>query len=71
LCQSAQFQRWVISRVGAAPQGVKANQHAAQFVRDVCGVTSRAQLDHVASAATLFHEAVRKPYLRWSGKYVG
>ena len=69
MCNGAKFQRWVVSRIGAAPEGVTAQQHAAQFVRDVCGVTSRAELDHSARAATLFHKAVRKPFLAWSGIY--
>lgn len=69
MCNGAEFQRWVVSRIGAAPEGVSPSQHAAQFVRNVCGITSRAQLDHNAQAATLFHEAVRKPFLKWRGIY--
>ncbi|MCV6904856.1 MAG: hypothetical protein NTT76_19280 [Achromobacter xylosoxidans] len=69
MCGNAKFQRWVVSRIGAAPQGVSDNQHAAQFVRNACGIDSRAQLDHNARAATLFHEAVRKPFVTWSGLY--
>lgn len=69
MCGNAKFQRWVVSRIGAAPQGVSDNQHAAQFVRNACGIDSRAQLDHNATATTLFHEAVRKPFLKWSGLY--
>ena len=69
MCGNAKFQRWVESRIGAAPLGVAPSQHAAQFVRDVCGVKSRAELDHNARAATLFHEAVRKPFLKWRGTY--
>lgn len=69
MCNGAKFQRWVVSRVGASPEGVSAQQHAAQFVRDACGIASRAELDHNAKAATLFHEAVRKPFVEWSGIY--
>ncbi|MNL52391.1 hypothetical protein D3C87_1755600 [compost metagenome] len=69
MCNGAKFQRRVVSRTGAAPEGVTAQQYAAQFVRNVCGVTSRAEPDHSARAATLFHEAVRKPFLAWSGIY--
>ncbi len=69
MCNGASFQRWVVSRIGAAPGGVSPSQYAAQFVRNACGVTSRAELDHDARAATLFHEAVRKPFLKWSGIY--
>ncbi|MEN5162599.1 hypothetical protein [Achromobacter kerstersii] len=69
MCNGAKFQRWVVSRVGAAPEGVSAQQHAAQFVRDVCGITSRADLDHNAEASTLFHRVVRIPFVEWSGIY--
>lgn len=69
MCNGAKFQRWVVSRIGAAPDGVSASQHAAQYVRDICGITSRSQLDHNARAASLFHEAVRKPFVEWSGIY--
>lgn len=69
LCNGAKFQRWVESRIGAAPEGVSGQQHAAQHVRDVCGITSRAELDHNAAAATLFHTAIRIPFVEWSGIY--
>lgn len=69
MCSGAKFQRWVVSRIGAVPEGVAPSQHAAQYVRDMCGIASRAQLDHEAQAATLFHEAVRKPFVKWSGIY--
>lgn len=69
MCGNAKFQQWVESRIGAAPPGVSPNQHAAHFVRNACGIDSRAQLDHNATAATLFHEKVRKPFLKWSGLY--
>lgn len=69
MCSGAAFQRWVVSRVGAAPEGVPPSQHAARYVRDMCGVTSRAELDHNATAAGLFHTVIRKPFLEWSGIY--
>jgi len=69
MCNGATFQRWVVSRVGAAPEGVSAQQHAAQYVRDVCGIISRAELDHNAAAAALFHTAIRIPFVEWSGIY--
>jgi hypothetical protein len=69
LCGNDLFQDWVVARIGAAPQGVTARQHAAQFVRDVCGITSRSELDHNAQAATLFYEAIRKPFVEWGGIY--
>ncbi|WP_192579558.1 hypothetical protein [Achromobacter xylosoxidans] len=53
--------------MGAAPSGVSGEQHAAQYVRDMCGVTSRAELDHNARAETLFHATIRRPFRLWSG----
>ncbi|MNW17753.1 hypothetical protein D3C71_2170540 [compost metagenome] len=35
---------------------------AADYIRRVCHVESRAQLDHNPQAANLFHELVRKPF---------
>ncbi|PND31577.1 hypothetical protein C1I89_22325 [Achromobacter pulmonis] len=69
MCNGAKFQRWVVSRIGAAPEGVSPSQHAAQYVRDMCGIASRAELDHNATAAGLFHTAIRRPFLAWSGIY--
>lgn len=69
MCNGAKFQRWVVSRIGAASDGVSAQQQAAQYVRYVCGITSRAELDHNVRAAALFHEAIRKPFVQWSGIY--
>ncbi|QKQ51049.1 hypothetical protein [Achromobacter denitrificans] len=48
---------------------MSASQHAAQYVRDMCGIASRAELDHNATAAGVFHTAIRKPFLAWSGIY--
>jgi hypothetical protein len=69
MCNGAKFQRWVVSRIGAAPEGVPPSQHAAQYVRDVCGITSRAELDHNAAAAALFHTAIRIPFVERTDIY--
>jgi len=69
MCNGAKFQRWVVSRIGAAPEGVSPSQYAARYVRDMCGITSRAELDHNATAAGLFHTVIRKPFVAWSGIY--
>lgn len=65
LCNFAAFQAYVVEQVGAPATGVKLMQHAAQFIRTICGVDSRAMLDHSAGAAYLFHERVRKPFVAW------
>lgn len=35
---------------------------AAEAVRQICGVTSRAHLDHAPLSATKFHEQIRRPF---------
>jgi len=65
MCLFDAFQRYVAYRIGAPAEGIPAQQHAAQFIRDFCGVTSRAQLDHDARAAALFHNHIRRPFQAW------
>lgn len=36
---------------------------AAEWIRFVCGISSRAELDHNDIAAQFFHEKIRKPYV--------
>lgn len=38
---------------------------AANIIRETCGVTSRADLDHDERAALIFHRDFRLPYQRW------
>lgn len=69
LCTSTRFQQWVIARAGAVPTGVTSQEHAADYIRKACGISSRRELDHDAGAAVRFHERIRKPFLEWSGVY--
>lgn len=62
LCGNPEFWRLVASRTGnpcQSPEDAKA------YVLRVCGIESRAQLDHVPSAEAKFHAAVRLPWVRW------
>jgi len=52
-CNDAKFQRWI-----GAPDA----DTASAKVRFMCGVESRAELDHNPTAAQIFHNAIRKPY---------
>jgi hypothetical protein len=38
---------------------------AAAFIRAVCGVESRALLDHVPAAKAKFHQHIRTPYSKY------
>ena len=70
LCTSARFQRWLAERAGPCPHGVAPQDWAAEYVRRACGVTSRRELDHSSRAAALFHERIRRPFVRWSAAHV-
>lgn len=52
-CREAPFQ----SFLGAASE-----QEAAEVVRIICGVDSRAEIDTKLEAQRLWHEVIRRPY---------
>lgn len=53
LCSNPEFQAFCSARSA---------DEAADYIRRVCHVESRAQLDHNPQAANLFDELVRKPF---------
>ena len=70
LCQNAAFQHWL--RYFIAGDVFDSNA-AAQCIRDLCGVQSRAEFDTDAAAGQRFIDKVRIPFMRdtrenWSGK---
>ncbi len=54
LCNNHQFQHMI---------GVHSSEDAAQEIRSVCGIESRAELDHNQEAANLFHLEFRIPFV--------
>ncbi|MBB5462891.1 hypothetical protein [Paraburkholderia sp. Cpub6] len=56
------FRDWVESIQANPCHGAEG---AAAFIRAVCGVDSRAQLDHDAAARAKFDHHIRKPYARY------
>lgn len=72
LCQQPDFRlyldqrrRWRESLTTAQlPDGTHSAEDAADTIRQACGVTSRAQLDHQPEAANMFGRIVRD-YHRW------
>ena len=66
-CQDERFQAWLAEKFPLAwrqAAGVYGDAHdaAAEVVRDVCCVASRAELDHNPAAAFEFHTRIRDPY---------
>lgn len=63
-CNSEQFRAWM--RLKYDPMPVTADD-AATIIKKVCGITSRAYLDHDPVAAARFHEVFRNPYRAYLG----
>ena len=63
LPRDPQFREWV-SQYTVPPQEVSIDQ-AAEFIRVVCGIDSRRQLELDAGAANRFHEYLRRPFVAW------
>jgi hypothetical protein len=38
----------------------------ADYIREVCGVESRRELDVNAEAARVFHSKIREPFMKWA-----
>ena len=71
LCSDPDFQFWLEDvtpdeQLPAALGGEEGAERAAVIVRHLCGVKSRAELDHNPAAAHVFHERIRKPWLERS-----
>ena len=66
LCNDPRFQAFAAIRSGLPD--TKFNVHAsAEFLRDCCGITSRAELKNSATAKTRF-QALRTSFDAWTGK---
>lgn len=55
-CKEGAFQRFL---------GAASEDEAAEVVRIICGVDSRAQIDTSTEAQTLWHDVIRKPYQQY------
>jgi hypothetical protein len=74
LCGDNDFRMWLqsVAPREALALGLKVSaddpaERAAVVVRCMCGVISRAELDHDSAAAERFHERIRKPWLAFKG----
>jgi hypothetical protein len=62
-CNEPQFQQWLRDKYGV--KDVRNAEDAAQFVRAVCDVKSRAEFDHDDYAGTRFQNKIRLPYMAY------
>ena len=65
-CQRPEFWEWINSTTHG---GIFWHAHdmidAANFVREICEVASRADLDHYDNAAENFHSLIRGPFSKY------
>jgi hypothetical protein len=73
LCQNLAFRHWFWTKRWQTPKGhdievdgTMEAEETAEAIRQVCGVISRAELDHNDAAAEIFHEKIRKPWHAFS-----
>ncbi len=63
LCQNPAFQEWLnANQMADLTVTVEGAQDAAAVIRMVCGIESRAELDHNKQAADIFHDKFRRPF---------
>lgn len=66
LCNDPDFQLWIVAEhcfhAEAVAADLKPADAAAEIVRMVCEVKSRAELDNDDGAAARFHQRIRKPW---------
>lgn len=62
LCSNAEFWRFLTERFRAS---ITNAEQAAGAVRQICQIESRAELDSNPDAASIFHETIRQPFVRW------
>lgn len=63
-CVDLNFQAWLRDKKNYFPQPRNALE-AAEIIRQTCRIDSRAELDHNAAAAEIFHTQFRVPYNAW------
>ncbi|RQR87704.1 MULTISPECIES: hypothetical protein [unclassified Burkholderia] len=68
LCQDPQFHEFVADTYGVAWRINHAEEDITHWLREQCGIESRAELDSNEEAAEFFHTHIRKPWLAWKQK---
>lgn len=63
-CTNPDFQVFAREKFRALG-GCNSADDARRIMLEVCGIESRAELDHNQTAAEIFHKQIRLPYVRW------
>lgn len=55
-CRDRYFAEWLKTQTDASPD---------EYIKALCGIISKRDLDHDEMAAKVFHEEIRKPFSAW------
>lgn len=62
-CQDPEFRVWLRDQGPTVRQDWNTTDGAAETIRTICHITSRAELDNNKAAAAIFNERIRRPWL--------
>ncbi|UIY58124.1 hypothetical protein [Burkholderia cepacia] len=65
LCADERFHEFVENTYGRVWTTTYPNEDIAQWMREQCGIDSRAELDHNEAAALRFHQVIRGPWQKY------
>lgn len=65
-CKDKEFWQWLIDSGNL--HRCDSEEYAADWIRAMCGVESRAEIDSNQFASEVFHRSVRSPFMEWSKK---
>ena len=68
LCNDPLFWKWANLQYKDTFLYVDKNHIAASYIRLICGIDSRVELDHNKEAAQTFREEIMKPFDEWKAK---
>lgn len=71
LCRLEEFRRYLAEQhnVDFFNSRLEPEDHAAEWMREYLGITSRSELDSDAAVADQFHADIRGPYAKWVGAH--
>ena len=65
-CDDQDFWRWASSNpIDGEMWTIASSAKAAEMIRDVCAIASRAELDHDTDALGSFNRYIRYPFMKW------
>jgi hypothetical protein len=65
LCKAPEFHNFVAETYGVCWRIGHAAEDIAIWMREQCGIASRAELDHNEAAAASFQRVIRGPWIKW------